>query len=485
MKTILKYICIIMPILLSTPTFANQKADGVPYINLKRSMRKTVLFTGDVILSRSAKLSFLSNVQLTYVASPNDVVCGRVTDSKGRIIREGDVLARARDTKEEIIVNISTQKVKKAKQAFKDARLNLERIERLYQRQVFSERQHEQAENEFIQAASDYDVCRLELLDAKENLDYKVLRAPFSGIVEKVYAVAGSSLNDDKSVLILSVFNPMSIRVKLHDVVTDLICVNNEFKVYPTGLSTSYPAWLKTQEIFTDYIELTVKNIKKPKVKLTPEQNKLPKIHTRMRVIDAPEIPDETLWVPANAIIKDGSEAFVWKVDCSMTNQATVKGVSIPRVKKIKVIPKNMFIQKLSARYQAVKSDVLKPGRVVLVKTEGKLVDGGRAVMYDSCWLFQPKEKVWVSIPQLTEHMYKVPAEALRKFENRSFILVINPDQTVVPVEVFVYAKTNKTAEIIGKNLSPGMKIVAEKSNGMMYLGEKIKLGKKLNWGKN
>ena len=484
MKTIFKCICVIMPVLLSMSTFvfATQPTEGVSYVNLKRSPRKTVLFMGDVILSRSAKLSFLSNVQLTYVASPNDVVCGRITDSQGRIIREGDMLAKARDIKEEIIVNISTQKVKKAKQAFKDARLNLERIQKLYKRQVFSERQHEQAENEFIQAASDYDVCRLELLDAKENLEDKVLRAPFSGIIEKVYAVAGSSLTEDKSVLLLSVFDPINVRVKLHDVLTDLICVHNEFKVYPNGGTTNYPAWLQTQEIFTDYIELTVKNIKNPKVKLTPEQNKLPKIHTRMRVIDAPEIPDESLWVPANAIRKDKTGAFVWKVDCSMTNQTGEQSVSIPKVKKVMVKPKDMFIQKLSARYQAVESDVLKPGRVVLVKTEGKLIDGGRAVMYDSCWLFQPKEKVWVSIPQLAKHIFKVPNEALKKFQNRTFILIVCPDKTVAPVEVFVYNKTGKTAEIIGKNLSPGTKVLVQKSDGMTYLGETVKLGKKLNY---
>lgn len=484
MKTVFKCICIIMPVLLSMPTFvfATQQINGIPYVNLKHSPRKTVLFMGDVILSRSAKLSFLSNVQLTYVVSPNDVVCGRITDSQGRIIREGDILARARDTKEEIIVNISTQKVKKAKQAFKDARLNLERIQKLYKRQVFSERQHEQAENEFIQAASDYDVCRLELLDAKENLEDKVLRAPFSGIIEKVYAVAGSSLTEDKSVLLLSVFDPINVRVKLHDVITDLICVHNEFRVYPTGGSTSYPAWLQTQEIFTDYIELTVKNIKAPKIKLTPEQNKLPKIHTRMRVIDAPEIPDETLWVPANAIRKDKTGTFVWKVDCTMTNQTGKQSISIPKVKKVMVKPKDMFIQKLSARYQAVESDVLKPGRVVLVKTEGKLVNGGRAVMYDSCWVFQPKEKVWVSIPQLAEHIFKIPNEALKKIENRTFIFVVCPDKTVTPVEVFVYHKTDKIAEIIGKDLSTNTKVIVQKSNGMIYMGEKVKLGKRINY---
>jgi multidrug efflux pump subunit AcrA (membrane-fusion protein) len=484
MKTLLKYICTITLASISAPAFvlAAQLPQGVTYVNLKRSPRQNVLFLGNVILSRSAKLSFLSNVQLTYVASPNDVVCGRITDFQGRIIREGDILARARDIREEIVVNISTQKVKKAKQALKDARLNLERIKKLYKRQVFSERQHEQAENEYIQAASDYDVCRLELLDAKENLDDKALRAPFSGIIEKVYAVAGSSLTEDKSVLLLSVFDPINVRVKLHDVLTDLICVHNEFKVYPTGGTTSYPAWLQTQEIFTDYIELTVKNIKIPKVKLTPEQNKLPKIHTRMRVIDAPEIPEEALWVPANAIRKDKTGAFVWKVDCSMTNQTGKQSISIPKVKKVMVKPKDMFIQKLSARYQAVESDVLKPGRVVLVKTEGKLVNGGRAVMYDSCWMFQPKEKVWVSIPQLAKHIYKVPSEALKKFEDHSFIFVICPDNTVVPVEIFVYNRGDKTAEIIGRNLSPGTKVIVQKSNGMAYPGEKVKLGKKLDY---
>ena len=98
---------------------------------------------------------------------------GKITDSKGRIIRQGDILAKASATKQKIIVNISAQKVKKAKQSLKDANLNLKRIEKLYKRHVFSERQHEEAENDYLQAVSDYDVCRLELLDAKSNLEKK------------------------------------------------------------------------------------------------------------------------------------------------------------------------------------------------------------------------------------------------------------------------------------------------------------------------
>ena len=264
----------------------------VPYILLRRSPRKNVLFMGSVSLSRSAKLSFLSDVQLTYVVPVNEVVRGKVTDANGKIIRQGDILATARDTKEKIIVNISDQKVKKAKQTLSDATLKFKRAKKLYSRQVFTGRQHEDAENTYLQSVMDYDVCRLELLDAKENLENMILRAPFSGIVEKVLATAGSSLSEDKSVLVLSVFDPVRIKVKLHDVLTDLLCVNNKFWVYPTGFTQRYPVLLKSQEIFTDYIELSAKNFLVPKRELTPEQRKMPKIYSLAHTLKVPEIPD-------------------------------------------------------------------------------------------------------------------------------------------------------------------------------------------------
>ena len=111
----------------------------VSYMVLRSSPRKNAIFMGKVKLSRSATLSFLNNVQLTYVAPVNEVVHGRIIDAKGKIIQEGDIIAKARDIKEKIIVNICTQKLKKAQQKLKDATLNLKRIEKLYKRHVFSE----------------------------------------------------------------------------------------------------------------------------------------------------------------------------------------------------------------------------------------------------------------------------------------------------------------------------------------------------------
>lgn len=436
---------------------------------------------GSVGLSRSANLSFLSDVQITYVAPVNEVVRGKVIDASGKIIRQGDILARAKDIKEKIIVNICEQKVKKTKQSLKDARLNLKRIEKLYKRHVFSERQHEEAENDYLQAASDYDVCRLELLDAKSNLDNKVLRAPFSGIVEKVLAEEGSSLCDDKSIIVLSVFNPAHIKVKLHDVLTDLLCVNNDFLVYPTGFAKPYYAWLKTQEIFTDYIELSVKNFLVPKRKLTPEQEKLSKIYTRMRAIKTSENPEIPLWIPSRSLKKDDKGPYVWTILTKRLPKNGFQKAHTFTVKKVRVKPKNMFIQKHSAQYQALEdAGSLKDSQVILGKTGGTLVDGGKAIMCDSSWLFQPSENVWVSIPQLSEYMYTVSLKALQVFKGRTFIFVIGTDNKVSPIEIFVYNKFNKTAEIIGKNLKPGMKIICCKTNGLLYLGQKISLGEKI-----
>lgn len=456
---------------------------SVPYMVLRNSARKNAIFMGKVKLSRSATLSFLSNVQLTYVAPVNEVVRGKVVDSEGGIIQEGDIIARARDTKEKIIVNICSQKLKKAQQKLKDATLNLKRIEKLYKRNVFSERQHEEAQNDYLQAASDYDVCRLELLDAKENLDNMTLRAPFSGIIEKVLVEEGSSLFDDKSILVLSVFDPIFIEVKLHDVLTDLLCVNNQFLVYPTGCTKPRPAWLNTQEIFTDYINLSVNNSLVPKRKLSPEQKKLPKVFTRMRAIKSSEYPNVPLWVPARSLRKDDTGYYVWTI----TQKSVPKNGSVETptltVKKVPVKPKDMFIQKHSAQYQALEdADGLKDSQVIIIKTGGDLVDGGKAIMQDSCWLFQPTEDVWVSIPQLAKYIYVISRDALKTFKGRHFVLVIGEDNKVSPMEVFVYNSFNKTAEIIGKNLKPGMKIVCSKDSGLLILGRQISLGQKVNF---
>ena len=376
---------------------------------MKHSKRENVFFMGDVMLSRSVRLSFLKDVQLTFVAPVNEVVRGKITNEKGEIIRKGDVLARAKDYKEKILVNICSQKLKKAKQALKDSSLNLKRIKKLYKRHVFSERQHEEAENDYLQAVGDFDVCRLQLLEAKEDLDDKELRAPFSGIIEKVFASAGSSLADDEPVLVLSVFDPVCVTVKLHDVLTDLLCVDNQFQVYPTGFTKSYPGWLKTQEIFTDYIELSVKNYYIPKRILTPEQKKLPKIYTRIRVKRFPELPEIKLWVPREALRKDKEGDYVWIADGNKPHKACTKTAPVFKVKKIRVKPMDKFIQKRSARYQALATDAkLSEAQIVLVKTDDDLVDGGMAVMLDSCWLFQPTERVWVSIPELARHLYVV-----------------------------------------------------------------------------
>lgn len=482
MKTkLFKFVCLGFLFLLSSTLPAMERI--VPYMLLRRSPRNNVLFMGTVGLSRSAKLSFLSDAQLIYVAPVNEVVRGRITNADGKIIRKGDILAKAQNTKEQIIVNISSQKVKKAKQSLKDAHLNLLRIEKLYKRHVFSERQHEEAENAYLQATSDRDVCRLELLDAKSNLEDRILRAPFSGIVENVFAVAGSSLSEDDSVLVLSVFDPVCVKVKLHDVLTDMLCVDDKFWVYPTGFTKRHSAWLKTQEIFTNYIELAVQNFLVPKRKLSPAQKKMPKIYTRMRAIKALEISNIPLWVPIHALKKDNTGSYVWIISEQNPPQNGSRKASTLTVKKVRVKPRNMFIEKHSAQYQALEdTGGLKDSQIVLGKTEGTLVDGGKAIMQDSSWIFQPSEKVWVSIPQLSEHIYTVSQDALKIFGGRTFIFIIGQDCKVVPMEIFVYNKFNGTAEIIGKNLKSGMKIVCSKMNGMLYLGQKITIGKKINF---
>jgi len=484
MKTkLFTFLCLALFMLAPNTVPATEQINNVPYSLLRRSHRKNLLFMGIVELSRSAKLSFLNDVQLTYVAPVNEVMRGKITDNKGKVIQQGDILATARSIKEQIIVNIASQKVKKTKQALKDANLNLKRIEKLYKRHVFSERQHEEAENEYLQAVGDYDVCRLELLDAKAKLDNMTLRAPFAGIIEKVLAEEGSSVYEDKAILILSVFDPMRIKVKLHDVLTDLLSVSNKFWVYPTGFAKAYPGWLSSQEIFTNYIALSVKNSLVPKRQLTPAQMKLPKIYTRMRAIKDAEMPQIPMWVPVHALKKDKTGSYLWTIVSESLPKNGSSHAKTLTVKKVRVTTMDMFCQKRSAQFQALKdAGGLKDTQVILIRTSENLLDGGKAIMQDSSWLFQPSEKVWVSIPHLANHLYTVPQDALKVFDGRHFIFIVDKGGEVAPIEIYVYNKFNQTAEIIGKNLKPGMKIICTKAHGLLYLGQKVTLGKRINF---
>ena len=178
---------------------------------------------------------------------------------------------------------------------------------------------------------------------------------------------------------------------------------------------------------------------------------------------------------------KDDKGSYVWIVTDKCLPENGPQKASPCTIKKIRVKPRDIFIQKLSAQYQALE-DVgsLKDSQIVLIKTGGTLVDGGKAIMQDSCWLFQPSEKVWVSIPQLSNHIYTVSRDTLRVFDGRTFIFIIGKENKVAPMEIFVYNKFSKTAEIIGKNLGPGMKILCSKTSG--YLGQKVTLGKKITF---
>ena len=456
---------------------AAEPQENVPYVLLRHSPRKKVFFLGKVMRSRSVKLSFLNNVQLTYVAPENAAVNGKIINSEGQIIRDGDIIAKARNIKDQIAVKIAEQKLKKSEQTLKDAILNLNRIEKLYKRHVFSERQHEEAEKEYLQARSDNDVCKQELLDAKEILYNKTLYAPFSGIIEKVFASAGSSLCDDQPVVVLSVFDPAYIKIQLHDVLTDLICIDGKFLVYPTGFTQSCRAWLARQNIFTNYILLSVKNRLISKWELTPEQEKLPKIYTGTQAIKLPEMSETLSWVPNSAVRQDGKRAYIW---IASSNDVVNHIVT---VKKIYVKPRNMFTQKRCTQYQAIEiPQKLNESQVVLMKISGNLVDGGKAVVYDYCWLFQLDEKVWVSIPELAKYVYTVPANSLKNFQGCNFIFIIGENGKIVPINVFVYSRSGKTVDIIGKNLTPGMKIICSNSDGFDYLGKKVKPGQRINF---
>ncbi|MCP3965728.1 MAG: hypothetical protein GY750_04075 [Lentisphaerae bacterium] len=76
---------------------AEKKDSRIPYVILKKTAPQKTFYQGIVKRGHTAKLGFLNDVQIEYVSPVNTVVEGKLTDTQGRIVSHGDIIAVAKE----------------------------------------------------------------------------------------------------------------------------------------------------------------------------------------------------------------------------------------------------------------------------------------------------------------------------------------------------------------------------------------------------
>ncbi len=138
--------------------------------------------------------------QMVNVGSPITGVLEQVLVDRGALVGRGQVVARLQAHVEAAIVE-----TRKARLEFGTRKA--ERNEELFKKQLISV--HEKDELE-----TNNRLAELELKEAQENLNLKIIRSPVSGVVMERYLAPGDLVRQEK-ILRLAQINPLNVEVVL------------------------------------------------------------------------------------------------------------------------------------------------------------------------------------------------------------------------------------------------------------------------------
>jgi len=138
--------------------------------------------------------------QMVNVGSPVAGVIEQVLVDRGSIVSRGQVVARLQSG-----VEAATVELRKSRLEF--GKRKAERNEELFKKQLISEMEKDELE-------TNNRLAELELREAVENLNLRIIRSPVSGVVVERFLVPGDLVRQEK-ILRLAQINPLNVEVVL------------------------------------------------------------------------------------------------------------------------------------------------------------------------------------------------------------------------------------------------------------------------------
>lgn len=135
----------------------------------------------------------------------------------GDRIREGHPLARLRTTSTDLQLRAARGRLKEAEARLEMATSNLQRAERLFEDEIVSQEERDDASSEFTAWQGRVDQTQAEIAQLEVNLERCVVRAPFDGVVVEKRTEVGQWINKGGDVVELVALNQIEVRVDVPD----------------------------------------------------------------------------------------------------------------------------------------------------------------------------------------------------------------------------------------------------------------------------
>lgn len=195
-----------------------------------------LLISGHVMATEyDARLEWERRVEL---GTPVQGVISEVKAQAGQQVKAGAVLVQLDDRGFRADVNKASARLESLRAVRAEARRERERAEELYDRTVLSNHELQVELNDAKQAEADYAAARAELVQARLNLEYSAVRAPFDALVIGVSAEQGQTvINDLQPVTLVTVAdaNSMVARAELTEAQIRALEVGQEVLVSVAG----------------------------------------------------------------------------------------------------------------------------------------------------------------------------------------------------------------------------------------------------------
>lgn len=130
---------------------------------------------------------------------------------EGESVKKGELLLTVNPTEAAVGVSQARAQVAKAKAALATAKENYERFKNLYAEQAIPKQRFEQVELAYTAAKNDYKAAQAGLRQARNQVSYADVRAPFDGVIFSKKVSNGQLVGPGKALMVF--YNPGQLEV--------------------------------------------------------------------------------------------------------------------------------------------------------------------------------------------------------------------------------------------------------------------------------
>ncbi|VAW49772.1 Efflux transporter, RND family, MFP subunit, AcrA/E family [hydrothermal vent metagenome] len=153
----------------------------------------------------------------------------------GQTVKQGELLFSIDSADIKSQINQANAAYKQALAGLKDAKLDYHRFRKLYQEESVSKQQFDKMRLQYSVAQQNVAAAKSSLNQAKEQLHYANVKAPFDGVVVEKLAVAGDLAAPGKPILVIENASSLSVQTEVAGELFAVLRLGDEVQIVLDG----------------------------------------------------------------------------------------------------------------------------------------------------------------------------------------------------------------------------------------------------------